>query len=312
MPLLEVLSVVAAKTEATPGTAETLAQANANILARNIQFKPGISSAKRNQRTGTYSRLPNVNGSQMGELSFEVDIYGTNATGDAPGFDVLLKACRFSSTDGGSTRVYAPSTAAPATLGWYKNGVRHQIYGAVGTVVFEWVSGQPGVMKFRFMGCLSAFSDQTILANTYPTNSDAPPPFVGAGLSLGGLSSSEAVVKSATIDWGNSIAMRSDGNNATGYKTGVVGESEPTLKLLVELVTAAEFNATSIMTANTTSALAFAYGSGTNKITVAAPTASIIDIAYPVENGVAMLEITCLLASVDAAGNNELTITLGT
>lgn len=312
MALVEVLSILAVKTEGTPGSAETLATADANVLARNLTFTPLISSFERETRRGTYSVFPNVNGSQMATITFDLDLYGTDGSGTAAGFDSLMKACRFTSTDPGTMRILtAASSPAPCTIGWYVNGVRHQMYGALGNVVMNWTAGQPGVASFTMTGVLSAYSDQTILVATFPTSSDAPPPFLSAGFSLGGLSSSEAILSSVVIDMGNDVQMRADANNATGYKTAVIASSRPKLTVVAELTTAAEHNAQSIFAASTTAALAFAYGSSANKLSIAAPTVVMTGLTYPVQNGVQMMQIEGLLGSVLAAGNNELVITLG-
>src|SRR3989304_4563589 len=105
MAVLTRRGVIAAKIEATEGTAETLVGSDANFLVIDPKFTANIALNKRLNIAESLSQFAAVPGAQMAEITFGVELKGAGGAGATPALGKLLKACGFSETVVASTSV---------------------------------------------------------------------------------------------------------------------------------------------------------------------------------------------------------------
>lgn len=323
--MLEERSQIAAALESTEGTAVTTAAAAAPFIVRGQKFTPGIEMFKRNARRAAFSNFPSIPGKRMGTIEFELDLYGTPSAATAPKYEIFFQACGLVKATSSNAFTYTVSSAwDPATMGssdhksltiaFLQDGTRQRIFGARGTCVLTANAGEPLVAKFTFIGCVEDLTDTALLTGiSYDTLADIPPAFLGVGLSIGGLSSSEAVFSKLEIDIGNSTFMRTDANSSTGYKSAYIGDRVATLKIDPEYLTIAQghdFWAT--WKAGTTAAVTATIGTGTNRIKIDAPAAQYQNVPRGTRDGLVTAEVEAELFGSAAAGDDELVITIGT
>src|SRR4030042_1860926 len=151
MPSRLFATQLAAKIEATEGTKETLAAADA-MLHKNLVFSPEIEQYARELLRGTLSRDPSLSGKRSAKIGFDVELVGSGTAGTAPFWGPLMKACGFSETIVASTSVtYKPATNSLSnsmTLGGYMDGMIKRLWGARGNVQFTIGAGKPGLLHF--------------------------------------------------------------------------------------------------------------------------------------------------------------------
>lgn len=301
----------AAKVETTEGTAETLAASNAAMYVRNLQWRRTLPVFERRTRSAYFSKPAGVAGQRMAEVSFELDLYGM---ADVPAYYAILQGCGLVGTDAGATYTLALSSTASnlksLTIGAYVDGRRRLMVGARGTVRIVGTPGEPFVAFFRFQGAESAPTETAMLSSvTYDANALVPPAMLGSAFSLGGLSASEALLRAFEIDLNNTLSMRTDANAASGYKSCAIVDRNPTIKATVEMTTITEHDAWTVLSANTTGALAISAGSGSAKIAFAAPVVQYTDVQEEEQSGLLCYSLTGGLRV--SAGDDELSITLG-
>lgn len=306
------LQRIAAKVESTEGTAESLSASDGDILATNIKWQHGIPMYGRASRSATFSKFPRVAGAQMATLTFDVELYGNGGT--APGYGALLSACSIVGATVSTTYTLTPTSTAASipslTIGSYVDGRLRKMVGARGMVKLSAKTGEPMIASFTFQGVDVAPTDTTILADaTFTTTSKNPPAFMGANFSLGGLSSSEALLKSIEIDYGVGLTMRSDANASTGYRSCALVGRDVTGTVVIEMPLVSEHAPVSIQIANTTGALAFAFGNSSDKISGAAPVVQYLDVQE--DDDGELLTATIKFACCRSSGNDELVLTLG-
>ena len=131
MPLITRQKVVAIKTESTPGTAETLANADAVMNAYDAEFTPDLPVVDRPSQ-GTYDApLNGIQSTRAGNISFRFDLLGSSSATPF-WFDHVLTQCGFSVSSLVATANGSSNTSA-STVAIYQDGIRKQIAGAVGS-----------------------------------------------------------------------------------------------------------------------------------------------------------------------------------
>jgi len=214
-PLLTRVRVLAAKVEATPGTAESLAADDAAFNVFDAQMQPQMELAERPQQGG-FSRLPSVPGARLGVCRFSLDLY--SGGGAQPAWaEVFLLACGFKWNTTKYVLDAVPVGAAGSgqktiTIGLYENGVVKKIHGAMGNAKFICPSGKVARVEFEFTGIWNAPADIAILSPTYPAY--APLRFYSSALTIG---SWNPAVSELALDLGNQVVMREDSTKASGY-----------------------------------------------------------------------------------------------
>lgn len=323
--MLKNLVVLAAKLESTEGTAVSLTASDAKFKPRGLKIIPTIEMFEPDTKRASFSRWPSIPGKRMGAIEFELDLFGTNSDNSAPPLELFFQICGMKKATSGTGFTYTTSSVwDPATMGssdhksatvaFYQNGSLQRICGARGTFTLVMQAGLPVAARFRVIGCIEDFSDTTILSSiSYDANQLTPPVFAGAGLSIGGLSSSEAVLSRAEIDVGNAVSMRTDANTAGGYKSAYIGDRKPTLKLDPEyLLIAQGHDFWSTWKAGTTAALTCSIGgSGSQRVKIDAPAVQYQDVPRGERDDLVTAEVSAMLCGSSAGGDDELVITLG-
>jgi hypothetical protein len=222
MVLLRKRRVFAAKTEATPGTAESLANADGAFNCYNLVIQPSVPVEERTAQAG-FNRLSGVPGPRTGTATFRTDVHydGTNIPSWA---SVLLPACGWVDNSG----VFGPRSEAPGsnvktlTIGCYADGKLFSIAGAMGTFNMVFPAGQMPYIDWTFTGKWQAVTNTAMITPTYPTV--APLRYASATTTY---ASAALCLDSVTVDAGNNVIMRECTADASGFATALVTDRYP-------------------------------------------------------------------------------------
>lgn len=305
MALLKRVRVLAAKVEATSGTAETLLAAQAAINAYDVEIQGEIEFIER-PRQGSFGRLPGVLGPRGGKCTFKTDLYGDGAAGVPLWASTFLPACGFVDSGG----VFSPTSEPPgsnvktATIGVYENGLLKKLRGAAGTFKLMFPTGKPAFIEWEFTGVWVAPTDAAILAPTYPTI--IPLRTSNATFTI---ASWAPCFESLEIDAGNNVILRecATSSDGSGYAAGLVTDRKPVGKVNPEAALVATKDNYGLWIAGTEEALSIALTDGTDTITVAAPKAQRVNVQEGDRNMIQTDEIDFQCNA--SAGDDELTIT---
>jgi hypothetical protein len=303
MPLLRKRRVLAAKIEATPGDAETLAAADGAFNVFDPQINPSIEFAERPGQ-GVFSPLPGTLGARGGQITFTTEIYSGATT--PPWASTLLPACGFIETTG----VFAPVSKPPGpdgvktlTLGLYEDGRLKVLRGCMGTFVITFPAGRKPTIAWTYTGLWVDPTDATLIAPTYPTES--PLRFASAALTIGGVTPK---IEQMTIDAGNTVVLREDANDASGYATALVTDRRIVGSINPEAQKISADDVYGDWLSRAQKALAMTLGGDNNQIKFAAPKLQFTNVQDADRNGMIVDQIDFQLCRDDAAGDDELTI----
>lgn len=221
--LLRKKSVLGGKIETTAGTAEAIAAADCTINAYDLAINPEFEMQER-QGQGGFGRLASIPGARRGRATFSVDLAydGTNVPSWATTY---LPACGLVL----STATYKPRTEVPGTnvktvtIAGFFDGVRRQIYGAVGNARFVLPTGRMGRIEFDFQGVYSDETDTAIPSSINYVNT-LPLRVAGGATSWDSYS---LCLESATIDLGNVITARECSTSVAGIDHFVITDRNP-------------------------------------------------------------------------------------
>jgi len=297
---------LAAKSEETEGTAETLAGADA-LLVANPVFRPDTPMNERPNVGASLSPFSAVPGARHAVMEFDVELKGSGAAGTAPEYGTLLKACGFSETVVESTSVtYAPaSSSIPSlTMAFYMDGVCKKIWGARGDVSLKLDHGGIAWLHFVFTGADFSVTDVALLTSGVSYQTTVPPAFLSANFQL---QSYAAVMQTLEIAMNNELALRPDVNQASGYLSARIARRRPTLTFDPELVTVATHDFYGILRAGTLGALTAAVGATAGNIcTITAPKVQYTTISPGDRSGIRTEGIDCKLSR--NSGDDELSL----
>lgn len=299
-PLLRRLRRVAAKIETTPGTAETLADANAAYHVRDLVIQQEVEMTQR-EKQGGFTMLPSVIGGYKGRARFTSLMYGASA---APTWAAMFLPCVGLGAYGGAYVLDSKppeasgSTCRTATIASYQAARKKYIYGAMGNARFNFPAGQVATVEFDFLGKWAAPADVADLSPTYPTLS--PLRVISASLTIG---SWAPKIANLTLDLGNQIYLREDVNDATGYSSACIGNRLVTGSIDDEASIVAVKNVFSDWAAGTEASLSIVLSAGAATCTVTATKLQFINPQEGDRNGV---EIDNLAFQLN---NDDLTFT---
>lgn len=280
------------KIESTPYTAETLSANDYDIAAYNVTYSPEIPMKERRLARGDFSRDISISGKRSITITFSVDFYhsGTNAT--PPNYFKCLRACGLKQTVHGATGVSlitdSDYTDVPATIevvekdeGTSPSQLVFKAKGAMGNakVVMDNV-GEPIRVEFEFKGVLVSVTDRaygSILAPSGIT-SQLPEAVLNAGATFFG---EGRCVNTITIDLANDVQLYSCSSSTYGYDGAHVVDRNPTLETDPDLALIATNGDYSRWTNNTTGAFLINMGSASQRLTVSAPAAQLINAYQP-------------------------------
>ena len=305
MPKTIRLTQIGFKIETTEGTAESLANADANMLVvdPDVDFG-GIEMNERNPVSASMSHYPDVTGKQSGTITFAIEVRGSGTAATAPSWGKALRCCGAGETV--TTVVdYAPVSALTsipsATIGFYRDGVRFLFAGCRGTATLSLDTGGIAMLNFSFQGKLVSHTDTALLAPTYETT--IPPAFLSAALTIHALAMK---IKTFDLDLAAAVAARTDPTESTGIISFLVTGRRPTLKIDPELETIAAHDFLTKLKANTTGAVTLTLGTTAgNKIVITAPAFQYGKIDLADRESIAIHTIEGGLQRSAAAGDDE-------
>ena len=235
MPLLERVSVLAAKIETTIGTAISVTGTDAAFNVYNAKVVPDIEMDDR-EGQGGFDYLSSVPAGRKGRVTFRTNLQWDGTATEPSWAETFLPACGFVK----SSQIYTPRSEAPGsnvktlTLARYINGTLFTLVGCVGNGVVNLLAGKMSYIDWEFFGVWNGRTDASILTPTYPTD-----------LNLrwaGGVSQWNDVdlhASTATIDFGNTIVYREFAGTSTGYHSAIITNRRPTVTIDPEAVTVA-------------------------------------------------------------------------
>jgi hypothetical protein len=313
------------KLESTPYTAETLAVTDYDVAAFNINYDVDVPVKDRKLARGDYSHDVGVAGKRKFSCSFSVDLNAataSNGTYDpdaAPTFWKCLRACGLTTSTHGTTGISLKPNAnysgIPATIeivekdeGASPSQLVIKASGCMGNPkIVAGSVGEPIRIDFEFQGALVSITDRAFGSILTPTGFSAlvPEALLGATCTL----FAEAQrIGACTIDLGNQVELFSDMSKASGYEGAhvvardVVADIDPDMDLIANRGNYAR------QIANTTGAFVLQ----TNRFTITAPVAQIIQAYKPGEREGHVTSNIRVRCTRDTNGNDELTILQGT
>ena len=309
-------SVLGFKLEAVCGTPETIAAADCDIQAVNPTFEPDVQQFSRAPARGSMSKLAPTTGRKSGKIAFSVHVAGSGDAGVAPSWGKALQVCGFAEDTVTTGIQYSLiSDAIPtATIALYVDGLKHQIYGAAGTVKFQAASqsGEPARLDFEFTGSLSDDADAAL-----PTGITwevvVPPPFTAVAMSfLGEDLSTQAYFSNLSWDLGGVITPIEDATAENGVRAfdlsdrDVKGSIDPAMCLVADVAFGSKLKTA------TTGAVVATWGSDAgNTITLSAPAVALSGIKYSERGGVVIAGCELAFVSASAATvDDELVVLL--
>lgn len=305
MVMFSAKTVLAAKVEGTPGTIESLANSEGAFNVYNPKFSQGMAVTQR-QAQGGFNKLAPVPGARPATISFETDI-GWDGTATLPTWaTVFFPACGWVNSSG----TFSPKTEAPGsnvktlTLATYVDGVKRVLFGAMGNWRIELIAGTMARVFWEFTGIYSPTSDVSILTPTYPTAQ--PLRYVANELTYNSLT---PIANQVVFDAGNTVILREDGTQLSGYKTALITDRNPTVTISPEAVLVATEDRYGDFFSATGAALTCEIaGEDTSTISIGAGNAFYQSINPGDRNGVVTDDIVWS-CNKDTSNDNELTIT---
>lgn len=304
MPLFKQVSTLAAKVEATPGTAESLTASEGVYNAYDIMCQPSIAMTDR-PANGSFNYLTAIKEGQGATFTFKIDIEWDGTSTEPNVFSVLLPACGWTE----STNVWKPKSEAPGsnvktvTLAAYINGKRKMIRGAMGTYNLSFPTGRKITFEFSFTGIYVEPTDTAMITPTYPTT--APLEFRSAAACS--FNSVLLSVEQITIAAGNNVILLEDPTDSSGYKHALITGRRPTITANPEAVLVATQNRHNIWTSHTTYAVQITLdGPSNSTLGITAPAAQIINMQDGDRNGVVTDEMEFLCTKNGSTQNEEL------
>lgn len=247
--------VLAFKIEVTPGTAESLADADAVFCFDPVM--QGDIPQKDRVATGSLSRLASVPGPRKGTITFDIELAGSGVDAITdPKWATLLQACGMKTAAGVYTFTSNTADYKTITLGLYEDGVFKLMSGAMGTWSLEAENGRPGMIRFSFEGIWNAPTDASMLA--LPSYAVVPPRFAAATFTLG---AETPKISRISLESGNTIKLVEDITKASAYNRAVVTDRKVGGRIDPEAETIAAWDVWGQWIAGTEAALTLQIGS---------------------------------------------------
>jgi hypothetical protein len=301
--------VVLAKIETTYGTDAVPTVAANAILLTDLTITPLQSEYVDRDLIrpylGSSEQLPSAVRSQV---SFSVELAGSGAAGTAPKWGPLLRACGFAETINAGTSVqYDPISATFPSLTIYafRDGIRHVLTGARGTVSFSMNNKERPVMQYTFTGLYNAPTDTAPGSPVY-TGFQTPRVFNNQNSSGFALQSySNALLSSISIDVGNDTPYRSF--IGTGGESILLTNRQVTAQITIESTSQAEKDYWTNVRNAVVGNFAIIHGTTAgNIVEITAPAAQLIEPQYGDIDGISTTQFGARLTPLN--GNDEIRI----
>lgn len=307
-PLIRARRVIAAKVETTAGTAESLTATEAAYNVYNLEASPTIEEQQRPGQGFGLSKIASTYGGLSGTATFSQDMVATLAQ-----LSPFWNSCGLKL----ATSTFSPESRPPEgtssgsetlTIGCYVDGLKKLVYGAMGNAVMHFPSGMPCYTEYTYTGCWGAPTDVALLAYTPPTA--APLRMVSSSFGVGS-GPYYPKFSEAVLDLGNTVLLRQDGKQASGYHSAVITDRRITVTVDMEADLVANYDPNGDRLARTLRAVTWAITDGANTLTFTLPSAQVIDVQPGDRNGLEIFNVTYLATASDlsaAPGDDELTI----
>ncbi|MBF0095161.1 MAG: hypothetical protein HQL34_11530 [Alphaproteobacteria bacterium] len=298
---------ILAAIETTYGVDEVPSGANA-IKIRNANLVPLAGNTEdRGLLKPKLGASPKVPVSIHRKTDFEVEVAGSGAAGDVPGWGVLARMCGLDETVTAATKVeYTPISTGfeSASLYYYKDNQLRKLLGARGTFGMSFQAGNLPHFKVEGLGLWSAASEPgtipapgyTGFADGIPVSKNNTPIFTLFGHAL--------VMKSLEMNLGSATALR----DLVNFKEIALTDRQTTGSVVFEWPPIATFDPEAVAQAGTTGALQLVHGTTAgNIIQIDAPAVQITEPAMVEDQGVTMCQ--CTLTFTAPQGDDEFVIT---
>jgi hypothetical protein len=203
-----------------------------------------------------------------------------------------------------STSISDETTGAYCTVGYYLDGKRYMIHGAVGNCVLTFQVGSPVKADFEFTGVYNAPTDTALLVPVYPSTVESA--FLGATVSIP-TSYTSPKLRSITLDLGNEITMRPNPNTATGLHTAQIVRRSPKGSMDPEEVLAATENFWDHWLSGTLGAITTGtFGTANNnQLSLSIPNAQYAKVGLADRDGLAVAALEYVCRANSDAGEDE-------
>lgn len=267
MSMMWELQALLAKIETVYGTDAAPAAVN-GVLAQNVKITPMEASEVTRQHARPYqgARPALLVGKQM-KLSFEVEAKGSGTAGTAPGFGVLLQACKTAEVIVALTSVtYNPVSSGhkSCSIYFYIDGVLFKVIGARGSWKYKLNADGIVVLEFMMTGLFTQPSAAALPTPTYGTQLTQIPQVASTEntptFSIGAWP--VTALRSFSFDAGNEVKYRSLIRN----RQVIIPASNESAEFQIEMEPLGTFNPFSLADAATTSAVSLVHGTGAGKI----------------------------------------------
>jgi len=305
------IAQLAGKIESVSGTAETLAAAEATILAYEPIMDADIGQFKRNPVVKHMSRFASEPGARRMSLTFKAELMGpiSGSRGTTLAITPFLRMCGFSETlDVGNSNIYAPlsSSFVTGSIAYYIDGFRKTMLGCAGNVKFQFKVGEPVMCDFTIQGKYSEHSDTALLTPTYPAQ--VPFLFMGATVTI---DEDSLVLENLEIDMGNDIVISPKPQDASGIDYAKITGRNPTMTFDPEFVAKSDHDFYSKLMSRDTFAVVIAMGDANgNCIEFSLPAVRYTGLKDGDRSGLKVINATCEICKNSDAGNDELVITM--
>lgn len=303
--------LLAAKIEATEGTAETPAGADANMLVFDPKFDPDIDQFDRQPVAADLSKYASIPGARKGRLTFKAEVKGSGTAGTAPAIGKLLRACGMSETIVAVTSAtYKPASVSLPTITFVLqslpetgNAIQVKLFGAAGTWRCSGRAGEPIMLEFTFSGVYSAVTDVTELVAS-GVETTLPIVLTNAAFTVQALS---AKISGLSMDLGNTIVPRWDVSKTPGIFSYKISGRRPTMQFDSEKELVATHDFYGKILAGTLDTMSVALtGSAGNITTITAPKVQYLKLSEGERDGLAIYTVDCGLNR--SVGNDDLSI----
>jgi len=185
-----------------------------------------------------------------------------------------------------------------------EDGYAWSIKGTMGTFTATMEASRAGILEFTMNGVKATYGDKALTTGiTYQT--EQPPILQGAELLI---NSQTVVFQSATLDMGNNVVPRIDGNEtSTGIKHFYISAREPTLTVTFEHIAASTLDTFGLLAAGTKVPIAFHIGTAAGKtIWIFADLGQVTGISAGDSDGIRTLDVTFTLTGAANSENDEI------
>jgi hypothetical protein len=257
---------IAAKIEATLGTAETPAASDAGFKVNDFNLSIAGDAKERERVDGLLGWDESIPEDAHTTLTLQAPITAKGAAG-APDWSKLLRACAMALSSQTYTQSSDTSTWKSVTASGYQDGRLKKGRGIMGNGVISLAAGKAGLFDFNGMGGWTGADPADAALLTGQTFTEIVPPiFGGAGSfaisAAGGSEIAGVKISTAKIDLGNEVALREDANSDGGYLCGWVGQVKPRIELDPEAMLFATQNWYAAYRAGSKFDVSFVIGSG--------------------------------------------------